>query len=73
MTAPVTVTYFQPSWPASTLIQLKPKETNMFTLDVWKMNAGLKVVAKLQWAQQYGGWGQTVSEGCNQRKEHGML
>lgn len=51
MTAPVTVTYFQPSWPALTLIQLKPKETNMFTLDVWKMNAGLKVVAKLQWAQ----------------------
>lgn len=45
----------------------------MFTLDVWKMNAGLKVVAKLQWAQQYGELGQTVSEGCNQRKEHGML
>ena len=73
MTAPVTVTYFQPSWPASTLIQLKPKETNMFTLDVWKTNAGLKVVAKLQWAQQYGGLDQIVSEGCNQRKEHGML
>lgn len=73
MTAPVTVTYFQPSWPASTLIQLKPKETDMFTLDLWKMSAGLKVVAKLQWAQQYGGWGQIVSEGCNQRKEHGIL